>query len=324
MYTQADDADAWQAKRMGGARQQSSMCSADTHSRLFCAQRRTRRWYATLSSIYSCAASGLAGLEGLGSVSSDWIDTKSEQMVLIGLHCSCNTFMHSVPSVYTFGWNTWRRRPGVRGANASSACTVGPHLAREPHARWLVRVGLCEGHAQHEDAALSRCSEEEGECLTASGGQQVTVSRPALHARPVGRAHLPRRVIRALEAQQSTQGACERTRVLTHNSEARRTSTVAAQTNRLSSLCGAALQPWGGQKVTTAVSASAVWALLHSDRSPPGALSSLPAGLTSISTPPTTTCHAGCAARVSRGQIKGLGSARRTPLSHAGKSKAVR
>jgi hypothetical protein len=61
--------------------------------------------------MYNCAASGLAGLAGLGSVSNDCMLTNNEQMVLIGLHCSCNTFMHSVPSVYTFGWNTWRRGP---------------------------------------------------------------------------------------------------------------------------------------------------------------------------------------------------------------------
>ncbi len=41
---------------------------ASRHSTLFWAQRRTRRKYAARSLMKSCAASGLAGLAGFGSV----------------------------------------------------------------------------------------------------------------------------------------------------------------------------------------------------------------------------------------------------------------
>ena len=48
--------------------------------------------------------------------------------------------------------------------------------------------------------------------------------------------------------------------------------------------------------------------LLNNDHSPPGALSSPPAGLTSISTLPTTTWRSSYAARASRGRKTGRGA----------------
>lgn len=48
------------------------------------------------------------------------METKRLQMLWIGDHESCSTFMHNVPSVYTFGWKTWHFR-SVRGHNSSLA-----------------------------------------------------------------------------------------------------------------------------------------------------------------------------------------------------------
>ena len=85
------------------------------HSMLFCAQRLMRLWYADLSCVKSCAASGFAGEFGLGSHSSDWMDERMVQMLWHGLHWSWMMSKHSVPSEYTFGWNTVRKAGGRAG-----------------------------------------------------------------------------------------------------------------------------------------------------------------------------------------------------------------
>lgn len=49
----------------------------------------------------TCAASGLAGLAQLGSVSSDWMEVRMEQMLWQGLQWSWMMSKHRVPSEYT-------------------------------------------------------------------------------------------------------------------------------------------------------------------------------------------------------------------------------
>lgn len=55
---------------------------------LRCAMRRTRRLYALMSLVNSCAASGLAGLLQLGSVSMLWIISSTVLTLWTGLHLS--------------------------------------------------------------------------------------------------------------------------------------------------------------------------------------------------------------------------------------------
>mmetsp|Transcript_8507 Transcript_8507/g.38698 ORF Transcript_8507/g.38698 Transcript_8507/m.38698 type:complete len:215 (+) Transcript_8507:1130-1774(+) len=73
---------------------------------VFCASLRTFLLYWLSSSVNSCAASGLAGEAGFGSVSRDWIDVSRVHTLCMGDHWSWMMSMQSVPSEYTFGWNT--------------------------------------------------------------------------------------------------------------------------------------------------------------------------------------------------------------------------
>ena len=73
---------------------------------VFCASLRTFLLYWLSSSVNSYAASGFAGEAGFGSVSRDWIDVSRVHTLCMGDHWSWMMSMHSVPSEYTFGWNT--------------------------------------------------------------------------------------------------------------------------------------------------------------------------------------------------------------------------
>lgn len=63
------------------------------------AQRRTRFLYASMSVLNSWAASGLAGLEALGSVNSDWMEVNIVLTVKMGDHLSWMMSKHKVPSL---------------------------------------------------------------------------------------------------------------------------------------------------------------------------------------------------------------------------------
>jgi hypothetical protein len=69
--------------------------------RLSSVRRLTRRLYALRSCKYSSAASGFAGLPQFGSVSSDWIEVRTELTVYDGLHLFWMMSRHRVPSWYT-------------------------------------------------------------------------------------------------------------------------------------------------------------------------------------------------------------------------------
>ena len=60
--------------------------------------------YFTLSVLYSCAMLGTSGSSGLGSVSSDEIDSSTLEMVSAGDHCSFKMSRQMDPFELMFGW----------------------------------------------------------------------------------------------------------------------------------------------------------------------------------------------------------------------------
>ena len=122
------------------------------------------------------------------------------------------------------------------------------HLAREPDARRLVRVGLCKSHAQHEHAALRRLGREESELPAVRwlGSADRVPSHFDRHSSRAGTTSgpgAPPTTCRQGPGGTAVDAGARVSKRFADTPARGLTSTVAAHTKRLSSLCGAALQP---------------------------------------------------------------------------------
>ena len=102
------------------------------------------------SSVNSCAASGFAGEAGFGSVSRDWIDVSRVHTLCMGDHWSWMMSMHSVPSEYTFGWNTSEVNRTLGGF--SGYCS--PNVIRSENTPPVCGWSVCGGVRHRQFAAV--------------------------------------------------------------------------------------------------------------------------------------------------------------------------